>query len=403
MFRRKPTILFLLPVAFVQKPDEPGFQVQTRNFRTALGFLTPELYERGLQVALVSFNNTRKQVRYGRNHLLDSGLQTFLFHRKMRRGHWFPQSVQFLMNLACLVYVLLKVRPGLVYGHNDVGALFGGLLKPFFKYRLVYDMRGDRVNEMEVQQAAKWRIAFYSRIQKFCKNSCDLVFTVSGQIDKLPSGKQHVTKFNFFDARVFDYHADEAEQTRRDLGLQNRFVLVYSGTDKYYQMVPGMVAFFVRFLAFCPDAFLMINTPLPSSVFAEELRRQQVPESSYGMFQPGQENLNRYQMAADMALLLRDDLPLNHRAFPTKFSEYLGSGLPVLVTPYVPAIAEMVTKHHLGAVWDLHEPMEAIFPQILAYRNNRSAKLRCASFAREHLSWQANAPRVAGILKSMCP
>ncbi|MGM0376067.1 MAG: glycosyl transferase [Bacteroidota bacterium] len=407
MSREKPTILFLLPVAFNQKPDEPGFQVQTRNFRTALGFLTPELIERDIRVALVSFNNTGKQVQYGRAHLKDSGLEdkvrAFFFKRLMGRGHWFPQSIQFLMNLAGLIGVLMKTRPGVVYGHNDVGALFGGLMKLFFRYRLVYDMRGDRVNEVEVQGTPKWRIAFYSRIQKYCINSGDLVLTVSRKFERLPPGKYHIPKFNFFDARLFYYHADEAEQMRRELGLEDRFVLVYSGTDKYYQMVPGMVAFFARFLSYCPDAFLMINTPVPSPVFAEELRRQQVPESAYGMFQPGQENLNRYQMVADMALLLRQDLPLNHRAFPTKFSEYLGSGLPVLVSPYVPSIAEMVAENELGVIWDLHEPMETLFPRIQEFRNNHSARLRCASFAREHLSWQANSSRVASILKSMCP
>ena len=397
--------MFLLPVAFVQRTDEPGFQAQTRNFRTTFTFLFPELVRRGIKPGLVSLNNNVRQVEYGWNYLQETGfagrMDARLFRRTMGRGHWFHQSLQFLMNLARLFRVMKRSSPRVFYGYNDVGALYGAVLKLFFSFRLVYDMRGDRLDEMKEQGAPQWRISVYRVLRKYTLRAADLVFTVSRDFEERDQVKQHLPKFNFFDARRFYFDASEADEMRRQLGLEDRFVLVYSGTDKFYQMIPAMVAFFARFREYCPEAFLMINTPRPSQIFKEELEKHRIPPTAYGMFHPDPDSLNRYQMVADMGLLLREDRRLNHKAFPTKFSEYLGSGVPVLITPYVHSLPEMVKGHGLGEIWNMEQSPDHIIPRMLEYRNNQQAKERCAAYARQHLSWQSKAPRLAERLESM--
>lgn len=406
MSEKSTTILFILPVAFVQKPDEPGFQVQTQNFRTTFEFLLPRLNQRDIHVVLVSLNNSDRQLVDGKDYLQESGLdkkcEAFFLRRRMGRGRFFPQFVQFFLNLWYLSGVLKQTKPSLVYGYNDVGTLYGVFLKWLFRFRLVYDMRGDRVNEMAVQGALAWRVYFYRLIRDACLRSCDLVFTVSRNSSLIPGNKMHKAKFNYFDARVFYYDADIVNDVREELELAERFVFVYSGTDKHYQMIPAMVRFFARFLRGYPDAWFMINTPVDSEVFHEALQRNNVPASSYGVFHFDQRTLNRYQMAADIGFLIREDLPLNHEAFPTKFSEYLGSGVPVLITPHVHTLVDIVKASDLGVVWEPGGSEEALNQRLLKYRNNRIAKERCAAFAREHLSWQNNASWLADTLHGLC-
>ncbi len=405
MTKHSKTILFLSPVAFVQRPDEPGFQVQTQNFRSTFEFVLPKLREKNMEVVLVSLNHSQTQLRNGQEYMVESGLdkvcRPFFLRRKMGRGRLGPQFIQFFINLYHLVGVLRQTKPAVMYGYNDVGTLYGGLLKLFFRYRLVYDMRGDRVDEMAVQGAPAWRVHFYWWIRNFCLRTSSLVFTVSRSSDGFSVGKKHVAKYNFYDGRHFFYDADVASEMRQQLGLENRFVFVYSGTDKYYQMVPEMVRFFTGFLKICPDAWLMINTPVRSEKFLEELSRHGVPESAYGMFHLNQHTLNRYQMVADMAFLIREDFLLNHRAFPTKFSEYLASGVPVLVTPHVHTLVEMVRDNGLGEVWEPHESESEVQQRILKYRSDIDIKKRCAAFAREQLSWQNKASWLAEKLHSL--
>jgi glycosyltransferase involved in cell wall biosynthesis len=402
---RSRTILYLLPVAFFQKSDEPGFQVQTLNFRTAFSFMTPELRGKGMEVALVSLNNNERQIEYGRDYLAKAGLsgacRAFFFERKAGRGRLFPQLLQLLFNLRWLFQVMRHVRPDVLYGYNDVGTLYGVLLKLIFRFRLVYDMRGDRVNEMAVQGAPGWRIRLYNFIRKLCLSKSDLVFTVSDECRDLPEGQRHVAKYNFYDATLFSFNEEEARRMKEGLGLANRFVMVYSGTDKYYQMVPQMVAFFAGFRKICSDAFFMINIPLRSEVFERELQKWDLPDDSFRIFHLSQNDLNRYQTVADLALLIREDLPLNHEAFPTKFPEYLAGGVPVLVTPHVHTLASMVRENELGEVWHDEETAEDLYERLRWYRNNWQKKRDCARFAREKLSWQNNASSLAGILDSL--
>ncbi|WP_291858169.1 glycosyltransferase [Marinilabilia sp.] len=282
------SILYLLPVAFFQRPDEPGFQVQTLNFRTAFGFVLPELRKREMDVTLVSLNNNSKQVGYGKEHLKqtrqEESCRAFFFERKTRRGRLFPQLMQLLLNLKWLYRVMKTTNPDIVYGYNDLGALYGIILGLFFRFRLVYDMRGDRVNEMAVQGAPWWRVRLYRFIRNLCLKKSDLVFTVSDECKDLPPGKRHVAKYNFYDAGRFCYDAQKAREMKTGFGLENRFVLVYSGTDKYYQMVPQMVEFFARFREVCPDAFFMINLPNESEKFLTELRSRNLPDIRMAFF-----------------------------------------------------------------------------------------------------------------------
>jgi glycosyltransferase involved in cell wall biosynthesis len=399
------TILFLLPVAFFQRRDDPGFQVQTQNFRTTFEYVLPQLRARGVNVALISLNNSDKQLQdgldYFKQNKLDKQCHAWFFKRKMGHGRLFPQMVQFFINLWLIARILKQTKARVVYGYNDVGTLYGTFLKPIFRFRLAYDMRGDRVNEMAVQGAPAWRVSFYRRVRNRCLNTCDLVFTVSRTCRDLLPGKKHLPKYNFYNEQDFYFDARMARKMRHQLGLGERFVFVYSGTDKYYQMVPQMVAFFSQFLEICPDAWFMINVPVRSEKFLTELKRYNIPDMAWGMFHLDQTSLNHYQMVADVAFLIRQDLPLNHDAFPTKFSEYLASGVPVLITPHVHTLVEMVNEYQLGEVWHDSDTEENIQKRLLKYQGNQNIKEHCAAFAKEKLSWHSNAAWLAGSLHSL--
>ena len=84
------------------------------------------------------------------------------------------------------------------------------------------------------------------------------------------------------------------------------------------------------------------------------------------------------QIIADLAYLIRDDLKLNHHAFPTKFAEYLASGVPVITTPYIHTIAPMVKNNDLGEViepFKLGKNYDEIIDFIYKkYKNNYNLK-----------------------------
>jgi glycosyltransferase involved in cell wall biosynthesis len=69
--------------------------------------------------------------------------------------------------------------------------------------------------------------------------------------------------------------------------------------------------------------------------------------------------------AADAALLLRRRHPVNRVACPVKFAEYWCSGLPVVVTPEIGDISQLVEETGFGVVVDLNHAAGANASRIL--------------------------------------
>ena len=60
----------------------------------------------------------------------------------------------------------------------------------------------------------------------------------------------------------------------------------------------------------------------------------------------------RHLMAADVAVLWREDNIVNQVASPVKFAEYVCCGLPVIVTSSVPSASDYVSARHRGLISD---------------------------------------------------
>jgi glycosyltransferase involved in cell wall biosynthesis len=68
--------------------------------------------------------------------------------------------------------------------------------------------------------------------------------------------------------------------------------------------------------------------------------------------------VNRFLNASDIALLLREDIPMNNVASPTKFAEYLMSGLPTIISKGVYDFAETIYTTNFGIVIEDYQHIE---------------------------------------------
>ena len=62
------------------------------------------------------------------------------------------------------------------------------------------------------------------------------------------------------------------------------------------------------------------------------------------------EDVNNYLNASDISLMLREDVPMNNVASPTKFSEYILSGIPCIMSNGVYDFADIITETGFGLV-----------------------------------------------------
>jgi glycosyltransferase involved in cell wall biosynthesis len=150
---------------------------------------------------------------------------------------------------------------------------------------------------------------------------------------------------------------------RRRLGIEDRFVLVYSGSLSAYQ-IPDRVGRLVEAIQRRrPQTHLLLLTR--DRAGAHRWFGHLARTASMTLVEASYDEVGDYLAAADAALLLRRDDPVNRVACPVKFAEYIVSGLPVVLTPRIGDVSDYVRDTGHGVLIDLDRSPEEQADQVL--------------------------------------
>ena len=179
----------------------------------------------------------------------------------------------------------------------------------------------------------------------------DAVLSVSpGMIDWLISVGADPSRTSYVPCCVSTVTGSDSarESARRELGLTDQLVFAYSGTVVGYQHVEdGVAAFFRTATAVCERAHLLCLSE-DADRARDVLRAAGISADRMTVRCVTQEDVSRYLAAADAGLLLRGKSSLNRFSQPTKFAEYLASGVPVIVSHGTGVLPELVERSRAG-------------------------------------------------------
>lgn len=194
------------------------------------------------------------------------------------------------------------------------------------------------------------------------------------------------------DAELFRFDPLARDRVRRSLGLESKLVFAFCGSSHKWELPGCALRLLRRLLTANADAHLLILTHGPARV-EKELARAGVPLESVTIRSVPHRQVPGLLMAADVGLLIREDNVVNSVAAPTKFAEYLASGLPVLVSEGVGDTAEVVTRHAAG--WLLNPSdrhADEVLQRIMDDRRgvvSPEFKRHCAQVGEKLYSWDA--------------
>ena len=153
-------------------------------------------------------------------------------------------------------------------------------------------------------------------------------------------------------ANLFYVDEDLRGKTRESLRfLNDEIVIVYSGAlNQKWEIPDDVFAFLLRLKTSNEKYRFLILTP--DQKLAHDFALKYGLENVTTILNASFQDVNRYLNASDIALLLREDTPMNNVASPTKFAEYLLCGLPTIISKGVYDFADIVHSTGFGIVLD---------------------------------------------------
>src|SRR5262245_8187049 len=150
------------------------------------------------------------------------------------------------------------------------------------------------------------------------------------------------------DPSVFRWDPETRNRIRSKLGLDGKLVCVHLGSFFIWYDPELIIEIFARVRSRIPSAHLFVITedaPRASAYLSGKL-----PLDAVTIMAAAHEEVPSLLAASDLGLLLLHSTENIKVSSPAKFSEYLNSGLPVLITAQVGDFSEMVANEKVGTI-----------------------------------------------------
>ena len=263
------------------------------------------------------------------------------------------------------------------------------LLKKLSKrISIIYDSRAAEAEEIKYGFKGKIPEKQYNRMINYAANCekrmveiSDQVFCVSNvMIEYHLSLNPALDRGKFFlypccaDADQFSFSDETRETLRANLGIAGKTVLIYSGGIEMSWHIPDKVFELFASLEKRHDNYFFIVLT-PHQALGERFRNQYgISKENCLITSVKNSEVVNYLCAADAAVLLREDVLMNNVASPTKFAEYVMSGLPVIISEHVGDFSEFVRTNDIGLVLS-KQMLEGSFTEVFDYVSTKLPEL----------------------------
>jgi glycosyltransferase involved in cell wall biosynthesis len=321
----------------------------------------------GVRFTLLSFERPDAYTREGadaceklKRELSDSGIE----------WHWLPYHKTPSL-LATSYDVLAGIRYGsrlvrdkrieMVHARSHVPATMALGLKRRFGVKIIFDIRGLMADEYV--DAGHWRkgsIAY--RITKHYEGralaQADGVVTLTERIwpiinqwkELRDRAVVHEVIPCCADLRRFRFSSGAREERRRILGIENRFVVVYSGSIDGWYLTEEMADFFAVLRRRSPDALILWLTQSNRERLEGLMQSRGIGREDYRIVTSSPRDVPAYLAAADVGLAFIKPCFSKLASSPTKYAEYLGCGLPLVINAGIGDSDALVTDYGAGVL-----------------------------------------------------
>lgn len=346
-------------------------------------------------VPLKKFIRLKKILATGNRLSADAGVPAYYIPSIPTSHSVYLARVSQLINGLFIVLFSKIKKINMIHAHGTLIAYSALLSKKLGnKVQVITDVHGSVPDEYEYASTNfnnKW-MSWLEEVEKKVIRDSDNIIFVSKSMEKFYFKKFGWQASNY---SIVACAANPINQIpfelrvakRKELKINDKIVFVYLGSFRKYQMVNETLLVFKEIRQKVDNAFLLILTSHRAE-FSSALQEMDVSKSDYTIMSAKQSEVSSILCAADLGFLLRDDSVVNRVASPTKYAEYLMSGVPVILSERIGDYSNFSLEHSTGYVLkDFHASDELI--QFVKMVNEKREQYynHCHQNAIELLSW----------------
>ncbi len=321
----------------------------------------------GVRFTLLSFERAQAYTPEGKARVgeVERGLAASGIEWHRLRYHQRPSLPATFYDVAAAVRYASRLvkrnRIEVAHGRNPIMATIALALKRRFGVKMIFDVRGLLADEYV--DAGHWRAGSVNyRLTKAMERRClaasDGVVTLTERIWPILKEWDGLRGRNVahevipccVDLERFRYDAGARQARRAELGLDGRFVVVYSGSVGGWYLTEEMADFFAALSKARADAHFLWLTPSAHEVVRNIMSERGISEEKYTVLASRPADVSSYLSAADAGLAFIKPCFSKLASSPTKNAEYLACGLPVIINAGIGDSDALVSEEGVGAL-----------------------------------------------------
>jgi glycosyltransferase involved in cell wall biosynthesis len=326
-----------------------------------------ELSRRGVQFTLLSFETAKAYTSEGREQC--EQLQQELAAAEID-WHWLRYHKS--PSLPATSYdVLAGIRYGsrlvrdkqieMVHARSYIPATIALRLKRRLGVKMIFDVRGLMADEYFDaghwrKESAPYRIT--KAMERRALAAADGVVTLTEKIwpiintwDGLRDRQvAHEVVPCCADLELFTFSQSDRDRRRHELGVEDRFVVVYSGSIGGWYLTESMADFFAALRKEKAQAHALWLTTGSHDHVRTLMRTRGIEEKDYTVLATTTTDVPSYLSASDAGLALIKPCFSKLASSPTKYAEYLACGLPLIINGGIGDSDTLVTREKTGVL-----------------------------------------------------
>jgi len=326
-----------------------------------------ELNKRGVEFTLLSFEKSASLKAVGVEKckqlhaaLAESGIEWdwLRYHQKPS----LPATVYDVLQGLRYAYQLIRRKNfDLIHARSHIPATIALGLKRRFRLKMIFDVRGLMADEyVDANHWRKGSVAYRltKNIERRTLRNTDGIVTLTERIWPVISAWEGLAGRDVVhevvpccaDLELFKFDSDQRAQRRRELGIGNQFVIVYSGSIDGWYLTEQMADFFAVLLKKDPAFHFLWLVPNNHDRISNLMEEHGVRRENYSVIGVPAREVPSYLSASDAGLAFIKPCLSKVASSPTKYAEYLACGLPLIINTGIGDSDVLITEDKAGVL-----------------------------------------------------